>query len=74
MLKLISKIKWDKRGPLKSTSFVSYLYLLFTIDGNSNSPTKLYGKRDAFTFHIVAFPIMLSNTPSAPVYYYVYAS
>ena len=35
--------------------------------------TKLYDKRDAFGFHIVNFPFMLSSIPSAPAYG-VYAS
>ena len=35
--------------------------------------TKLYDKRDAFGFHIVNFPFMSSNIPSAPAYG-VYAS
>ena len=30
--------------------------------------TKLYDKRDAFGFHIVNFPFMSSNIPSAPAY------
>ena len=35
--------------------------------------TKLYDKRDAFGFHIVNFPFMSNNIPSAPAYG-VYAS
>ena len=35
--------------------------------------TKLFDKRDAFGFHIVNFPFMSSNIPSAPAYG-VYAS
>ena len=35
--------------------------------------TKLNDKRDAFGFHIVNFPFMSSNIPSAPAYG-VYAS
>ena len=57
----------------ESTSVVSYLDLLF-IRGNSNNITaKLYDKRDMFGFHIVNFPLMSSNIPSAPAYG-VYAS
>ena len=33
-----------------------------------NITAKLYGKRDAFGFHIVNFPFMSSNIPSAPSY------
>ena len=57
----------------ESTSAASYLDLLFTRDENNNITTKLYDKRDAFGFHIVNFPFMSSNIPSAPAYG-VYAS
>ena len=52
----------------ESTSVSSYLDLLFTRDQNNNITTKLYNKRDAFGFHIVNFPFMSSNFPSAPAY------
>ena len=57
----------------ESTSVASYLDLLFTRDRSNNITTKLYDKRDAFGFHIVNFPFMSSNIPSAPAYG-VYAS
>ena len=57
----------------ESTSVASYLDLLFTRDENNNIITKLYDKCDAFGFHIVNFPFMSSNIPSAPAYG-VYAS
>ena len=57
----------------QSTSIASYLDLLFIRDKNNNITTKLYDKRDAFGFHIVNFPFMSSNIPSAPAYC-VYAS
>ena len=44
----------------ESTSVASYLDLLFTRDRSN--------KRDAFGFHIVSFPFMSSNIPSAPAY------
>ena len=50
----------------ESTSIVSYLDLLFIRDKSNNITTKLYDKRDTFGFHIVNFPIMSSNIPSAP--------
>ena len=56
----------------ESASVASYLDLLFILDINNNI-TKLYDKRDAFGFHIVNFPFMSSNIPSAPAYG-VYAS
>ena len=43
------------------------------LDYSNNITTKLYGKRDMFGFHIVNFPFMSSNIPSAPAYG-VYAS
>ena len=57
----------------ESTLVASYLDLLFTRDVNNNITTKLYYKRDEFGFHIVNFPFMSSNIPSAPAYG-VYAS
>ena len=50
----------------ESTSIASYLDLLFIRDKSNNITTKLYDKRDAFGFHIVNFPFMSSNIPSAP--------
>ena len=52
----------------ESTSVASYLDLLFTRDKDNNITTKLYNKRDTFGFHIVNFPFMSSNIPSAPAY------
>ena len=57
----------------ESTLVASYLDLLFTRDKSNNITTKLYDKRDAFGFHIVKFPFMSSDIPSAPIYG-VYAS
>ena len=58
---------------IESTSIASYLHLLFTRYKSNKITTKSYDKRDAFGFHIVNFPFMSSNIPSAPVYG-VYAS
>ena len=52
----------------ESTSVASYLDQLFTKDENNNITTKLNDKRDAFGFHIVNFPFMSSNIPSASAY------
>ena len=52
----------------ESTSIASYLDLLFIRDKSNNIKTKLYDERDAFDFHIVNFPFMSSNIPSAPAY------
>ena len=53
---------------IESTSVASYLDLLFTQDKSNNITTKLYDKRDAFGFHIVNFPFISSNIPSASAY------
>ena len=58
---------------IESTSVASYLDLLFIRDNSNNITTKLYDKRDTCGFHIVNFPFMSSNIPSAPAYG-VYAS
>ena len=47
--------------------------LILSNNKSNNIRTKLYDKRDAFGFHIVNFPFMSSNIPSAPAYG-VYAS
>ena len=52
----------------ESTSIASYLDLLFIRDKSNNITTKLYDERDTFGFHIVNFPFMSSNIPSAPAY------
>ena len=52
----------------ESASVASYLDLLFTGDKSNNITTKLFDKCDAFGFHIVNFPFMSSNIPSAPAY------
>ena len=57
----------------ESTSIASYLDLLFIRDKSNNITTKLYDKRNAFGFHVVNFPFISSNIPSAPAYC-VYAS
>ena len=57
----------------ESTSIASCLDLLFIRDKRNNITTKLYDRRDAFGFHIVNFPFMSNNIPSARAYG-VYAS
>ena len=52
----------------ESTSVASYLDLLFTRDRGNNMATKLCDGRDAFGFHVVDFPFMSSDIPSAPAY------
>ena len=45
-----------------------YLDLTFTRDGDNNLSTKLYDKKDDFSFDIVNFPFMSSNIPASPAY------
>ena len=49
------------------------IYFSSEIKATKHITTKLYDKRDTFGFHIVNFPFMSSNIPSAPAYG-VYAS
>ena len=49
----------------ESTSVASYLDLLFIRDNRNNITTKLYDNVHV-GFHIVNFPFMSSNIPSAP--------
>ena len=57
----------------ESTSDAFYFNPLFSRDKNNNITTKLYDNNVSFGFHIMNFPFMSSNTPSAPAYI-VYAS
>ena len=63
---------YPKEPPISETteptSIASYLDLLFTRDRSNNITTKLYDKRDEFGFHVLNFPVMSSNVPSAPAY------
>ena len=46
----------------------SYLDLFLEIDTDGRLKTKIYDKRDDFSFPIVNFPFLSSNIPSAPAY------
>ena len=52
----------------KSDHLADYLDLTFIIDSGGKLSTRLYDKRDDFDFHIVNFPYLSSNIPSAPSY------
>ena len=55
--------------PTTQSDFVThYLDLTFMRDKSNNVSTKLYDKRDDFSFHIVNFPFLSSNIPSGPTY------
>ena len=55
----------DTTDTVKSAS---YLDLHLEIDERGVLMTKLYDKRDDFTFKIVNFPFICGNIPSAPAY------
>ena len=46
----------------------SYLDIFLEYDSKGNLSTKLYDKRDDFSFPIVNFPFMSSNIPQSPAY------
>ena len=54
--------------PQNLLQLLPILDLLFIRDKSNNITTKLYDKHDTFGFHIVNFPFMSSNIPSAPAY------
>ena len=65
-----------QRSQFNTTNTLMPKYRAITfygLDRSNNITTKLYDKRDAFGFHIVNFPFMWRNIPSAPAYG-VYAS
>ena len=49
----------------KSDHLADYLDLTFIIDSGDKLSTRLCDKRDDFDFHIVNFPLLSSNIPSA---------
>ena len=53
---------------LKPQNLPQLLLILICFSPDNNIITKLYDKHDAFGFHIVNFPFMSSNNPSAPAY------
>ena len=55
----------DTPGTVKSAS---YLDFHLEIDNEGRFKTKLYYKRDDFSFPIVNFPFLSSNIPAAPAY------
>ena len=49
-------------------SQVSYLDLHLGIDNRGRLSTKLFDKRDDFSFAIINFPFLCGNIPAAPAY------
>ena len=52
----------------------AYLDLHLEINGEGLLRTELYDKRDDFNFHIVNFPFICSNIPTAPEYVGIHLS
>ena len=50
----------------KSDHLADYPDLTFIKDSGGKLSTRLYDKRDEFSFHIVNFPFLSSNIPSGP--------
>ena len=52
----------------KSDHLADYLALTFIIDSGGKLSTRLYDKRDQFSFHIANFLFLPSNIPPGPSY------
>jgi hypothetical protein len=51
-----------------TASSASFLDLYLEFDDNGQLSTKIYDKRDDFSFKIINFPNMCSNIPASPAY------
>jgi hypothetical protein len=51
-----------------TASSASFLDLYLEFDDSGQLSTKIYDKRDDFTFKIINFPNKCSNIPASPVY------
>lgn len=58
----------DIKDTTESRRSASYLDLYLEIDKDGRLNTKVYDKRDDFSFPIVNFPFLSSNIPTAPAY------
>ena len=70
MILLISlyPIELEIKDTTDTDRSASYLDLHLKIDSEVRLRTKLYDKRDGFSFPIVNFPFICSNIPAAPAY------
>ena len=64
----IYSIELEIKDATYTNRSASYLDLHLEIDSEGRLRTKLYDKRDDFNFHIVNFPFICSNIPTAPAY------
>ena len=67
-LHLIYPSELEIKDTTDTPKSASYLDLHLEIDNGGRLTTKLYDKRDDFTFPIVNFPFISSNIPAAPAY------
>ena len=63
-----SESKLEIKDTTDTVKSASYLDLHLEIDNEGRLKTKLYDKRDDFSFSIVNFPFISSNIPAAPAY------
>ena len=52
-----------------TASSASFLDIFLEFDDSGQLSTKIYDKRDDFSFEIINFPNMCSNIPASPAYY-----
>ena len=64
----IYPIELEIKDTTDTVKSASYLDLHLEIDNEGRLKTKLYDKRDDFSFPIVNFPFLSSNIPAAPAY------
>ena len=62
--------KLEVKDTIYTQMYASYLDLHFEIDNEERLKTKIYDKRDYFTFPIVNFPFISSNIPASPAYFH----
>lgn len=67
-LHLIYPSELEIKDTTDTPSSASYLDLHLEINDKGQIQSKLYDKRDDFTFPIVNFPFICSNIPAAPAY------
>ena len=67
-ISLIYPSELEIKNTTESKNSSSYLDLQISIQQNGRLHTKLYDKRDDFSFPIVNFPFIDSNIPSSPAY------
>ena len=60
--------KLEIKDTTETVISATYLDLHLEVDGKRKLLTKLYNKRDDFSFLIVNFPFICGNIPSGPAY------